>query len=141
MRNYEITFLIDPVLPKEEIATIPDTYLDLMKGANCKIVHADRLGLKQLAYPINKRTTAIYHCVEFQTDDSAIIDKMELAMRRDERIMRFLTVKLDKYGVQYNADKRAGKIPRKREEPKAEVPVERASAPTQASSSSKQEEE
>ena len=35
---------------------------------------------------------------------------MELALRRDERIMRFLTVNLDKYGVKYNADKRAGKI-------------------------------
>ncbi len=141
MRNYEITFLIDPVLSKEDIASIPDTYTDLLKKAGCNIVHADNMGLKQLAYPINKRTTAVYHCVEFQTADSAIIDKMELSMRRDERIMRFLTVKLDKFGVKYNEDKRAGKIPRKRVEKEAEPAPERKSAPTQASSNPKKEEE
>lgn len=36
-------------------------------------------------------------------------------MRRDERIMRFLTIKLDKYGIDYNARKRAGEIPTMKE--------------------------
>ena len=36
--------------------------------------------------------------------------KLELALRRDERIMRFLTVKLDRYGIKYNEDKRNGLI-------------------------------
>ncbi len=141
MRSYEITFLIDPVLSKEDIVAIPATYVDLLKAAGSKIVHQDNMGLKQLAYPINKRTTAVYHCVEFQTSDSSIIDKLELSMRRDERIMRFLTVKLDKYGVQYNADKRAGKFPRKREEKTENTPADRATAPTQATAAAKKEEE
>jgi len=39
-----------------------------------------------------------------------MIPRLELALRRDERIMRFLTVRLDKYGVKYNEDKRKGLI-------------------------------
>jgi small subunit ribosomal protein S6 len=63
-----------------------------------------------LAYPINKRTNGIYFTVEFANETGAFVDDVELALRRDERIMRFLTVKLDKFGVKYNEDKRAGKI-------------------------------
>ena len=44
------------------------------------------------------------------------INKMELALRRDERILRFLTVALDKYGVKYNEDKRNGLIGKSRKE-------------------------
>ncbi|MCB0580871.1 MAG: 30S ribosomal protein S6, partial [Phaeodactylibacter sp.] len=76
----------------------------------CKIVHVDEMGLRQLAYPINRRTSGVYYCVEFEAPNGNFIEQMELALRRDERIMRFLTVTLDKYGVKYNADKRAGKI-------------------------------
>ena len=68
------------------------------------------MGLKQLAFPINKRNSGIYYCVEFNGETGNAISKMELALRRDERIMRFLTVKLDKYGVKYNDDKRNGLI-------------------------------
>ena len=63
-----------------------------------------------MAYPINKKNSGVYKCIEFQSENGAVIPKMELAMRRDERIMRFLTVKLDKYGVKYNEDKRNGLI-------------------------------
>ena len=43
-------------------------------------------------------------------EEGSFVDKLELALRRDERIMRFLSVKLDKYGVKYNDDKRNGLI-------------------------------
>ena len=110
MRNYEVTFIIDPVLATEEIKAIPKTYSDLLQKSDCKIVHKDDMGLKQLAYPIKKRTTGVYHCIEFQAKSGDAIDRIELALRRDERIMRFLTVHLDKYGIKYNEDKRNGLI-------------------------------
>ncbi|RME94794.1 MAG: 30S ribosomal protein S6, partial [Bacteroidetes bacterium] len=68
------------------------------------------MGLRTLAYPINKRNSGVYYCIEFQTERGDFIDDVELALRRDERIMRFLTYKLDKYGVKYNEDKRNGLI-------------------------------
>lgn len=110
MRNYEVTFIVDPVLSGEEIKATAQTYVDHLQKEGCQIVHVDEMGLRQLAYPINKRTTGIYYCVEFEAPTGELNDSMELSLRRDERILRFLTVALDKYGVQYNADKRAGKI-------------------------------
>ncbi|RMG78041.1 MAG: 30S ribosomal protein S6 [Bacteroidetes bacterium] len=110
MRNYEVTFIVDPVLTGDEIKGTAQSYVDRLQNDGCKIVAVDEMGLRQLAYPINKRTTGIYYCIEFQTETGNVIDPLELTFRRDERVMRFLTVKLDKYGVEYNEKKRAGKI-------------------------------
>ena len=110
MKHYEVTFIVDPVLSGDEIKSTAKTYQDMLVTEGCKIVHVDEMGLKQLSYSINKRSSGIYFCIEFGTDGGEIIPKLELALRRDERIMRFLTVKLDKYGVKYNEDKRNGLI-------------------------------
>ena len=115
MRQYEVTFIVDPVLPGDEIKKAAQSYEDLLKKEGCKIVAIDELGLKTLAYPINKRNSGLYFTHEFQAENGAIIPKLELAMKRDERIMRYLTIKLDKYGVKYNDDKRNGKIGKKQE--------------------------
>ncbi len=110
MRNYEVTFIVDPVLSGEEIKTTAQTYSDMLKNAGAEIVHIDEMGLRTLAYPINKRNSGVYYCIEFKVPNGEIIDDLELALRRDERIMRFLSFKLDKFGIKYNEDKRAGKI-------------------------------
>ena len=116
MKQYEVTFIVDPVLSGEETKATAQTYVDHLKSEGCSIVHVDEMGLKQLAYPINRKTSGFYYCIEFQANDGDLISKMELALRRDKRIMRFLTVKLDKHGVKYNDDKRNGLIGRKRQE-------------------------
>ncbi|MCB0606314.1 MAG: 30S ribosomal protein S6 [Lewinellaceae bacterium] len=116
MSNYEITFIVDPVLSGDEIKGTAQTYVDLLQNEGCVIVHVDEMGLRQLAYPINKRSSGIYYCVEFQSETGGVIDQMELAFRRDERIMRYLTLKLDKYGVKYNDDKRKGLIGKKKKQ-------------------------
>lgn len=110
MHQYEVTFIIDPVLSGDEIKTTASTYESLLKDNNCSIVHVNDMGLRQLAYSINKKSSGIYYCIEFSTPTGEVISKVELALRRDERIMRFLTVKLDKYGVKYNSDRRSGVI-------------------------------
>lgn len=119
MRNYEVTFIVDPVLSGEETKATAQTYVELLESEDCKIVHVDEMGLRQLAYPINKRTSGVYYTIEFSVETGEVISKMELSLRRDERIMRFLTVKLDKYGVKYNDDKRNGLIGKKRKEDEA----------------------
>lgn len=110
MRNYEVTFIVDPVLSSDEIKSAAQTYEEFIKNEGGTITHIDEMGLRQLAYPINKRSSGIYYTIEFEIESGSIIGKLELSMRRDERIMRFLTVALDKYGVKYNDDKRNGKI-------------------------------
>ena len=110
MRHYEVTFIVDPVLSGDEIKRTAKTYEDMLVTEGSGITHIDEMGLKQLAYPINKRSSGIYYCIEFSNKTGTLIPKLELALRRDERIMRFLTVGLDKYGVNYNEDKRQGRI-------------------------------
>lgn len=127
MNQYEVTFIVDPVLSGDEIVATAQTYVDHLQGEGCKIVHVEEMGLRQLAYPLNKRTTGVYFCIEYSSEKGSINDKMELAFRRDERIIRFLTVKLDKYGVKYNDDKRKGLIGKKR--PEKVATAEETSAP------------
>jgi len=114
---------VDPVLSDTEIKSTMHTYEELLKNENASIVHVDEMGLRQLAYPIKKRTTGVYYSIEYASETGAVIPKMELALRRDERIMRFLTISLDRYGVKYNDDKRNGLIGKKKsseETPKEE---------------------
>ena len=110
MRHYELTFIVDPVLSNEEIQSVRQTYEDQVKKQGCKIVHVEDGGLKQLAYPLNKRNSGIYYTIEFEAKTAKRIAPIELALRRDERIMRYLTISLDKFGVKYNEDKRNGLI-------------------------------
>lgn len=120
MKNYEVTFIVDPVLSSDDIKSTAQTYVDLISNKGCQIVHVDEMGLRPLAYPINKRHSGVYFCVEFEGNTGDMITDVELALRRDERIMRFLTVKLDKYGVKYNADKRNGLIGKVKKKEKVE---------------------
>jgi len=108
--DFEVTFIVDPVLSGDEIKQTAKTYQDMLVQEGGKIEHVEEMGLKQLAYTISKRSSGIYYCIEFSVPDGSMIPRVELALRRDERIMRFLTVRLDKYGVKYNEDKRKGLI-------------------------------
>jgi small subunit ribosomal protein S6 len=114
MRQYETTFIIDPTLSGDEIGQTAQMYVDFLKTGGCEIIHLEEMGVLQLAYPINKRTSAAYYWVEYNTPEgSDVIEKIELAFRRDENILRYLTIKVDKHRAQYNIDKRAGKFLKK----------------------------
>jgi len=130
MRQYEVTFIVDPVLPNEEITGAAKNYQEQLAQEGCEIVHVDEMGLRPLAYPIHKRTSGIYYTIEFTSPVHDIIEKLELALRRDERIIRFLTVKLDKYGVKYNKDKRDGLIGKSKKDTERKAPEAEAAAAT-----------
>ena len=68
------------------------------------IVNEELWGLRKLAYPIQKKSTGFYTLVEFDADPT-IVKKLETSFRRDERVLRFLTFRLDKYAAEY-AEKR-----------------------------------
>ena len=131
MRHYELTFIVDPVLSHEEIQSVRQTYEDQVKKQGCKIVNVDDAGLKQLAYPLNKRNSGIYYTIEFEAENGTVIAPIELALRRDERIMRYLSIALDKFGVKYNEDKRNGLIKKTTSLPnKVDKPADVAPLPT-----------
>jgi small subunit ribosomal protein S6 len=129
MNHYEVTFIIDPVLSGDEIKSTASTYETLLKDQGATIVHVHEMGLRQMAYPINKKSSGVYYCIEFSSPNGSAIAKTELALRRDERIMRFLTIKLDKYGVQYNEDRRSGKISAYKKKEAKKKPYDNGPAP------------
>ncbi len=110
MRNYETTFIVDPVLSGEEIKATAQAYVEHLRKENCEIVYVDEMGLRTLAYSINKKNSGVYYSIEYKAENGVFLRAFELALQRDVRILRFLTVALDKFGVQYNQDKRDGKI-------------------------------
>lgn len=117
MKHYEVTFIIDPVLSGDGIKQTAEMYVTFLKGEGAELVHVEDWGIRQLAYPIAKRTSGAYFTLEFKTEKSGLIADLELAFRRDERVIRFLTMALDKFAVKYNQDKRAGLIGKKKDKP------------------------
>ena len=111
LSQYETVFILTPVLSEDDAKKTIAAYADLLKSQGAEIVHEEHWGLKNLRYPIKKKTTGIYHLLEYKGTGKAI-DTLEVAFRRDENVLRFLTVKLDKYAIKYNDDKRAGLVGR-----------------------------
>lgn len=111
LTQYETVFILTPVLSEDNAKSTINAYVELLKSQGAEIVHQEHWGLKNLRYQINKKTTGIYHLVEFKASGKAVAN-LEIAFRRDENVLRFLTVRLDKYAVKYNDDKRAGLVGR-----------------------------
>lgn len=101
INQYETVFILTPVLSDEQLKEAVDRYKELLKENKCEVVHEETWGLKKLSYPIRKKSTGFYHLFEFRADGT-FIDKLELTFRRDERILRFLTVKLEKDAIEYS---------------------------------------
>ncbi len=104
MNNYETVFILTPVLSDAQTKEAVDKFTQLLKDNGATIVNEENWGLKKLAYPIEKKSTGYYTLVEFDAEPS-VIKTLETAFRRDERVMRYLTFRLDKYAKEY-ADKR-----------------------------------
>ena len=99
MNQYETVFILTPVLSDEQMKEAVKKY------AGAEIVHEENWGMKKLAYPIQKKSTGFYQLIEYKAEGNVIAD-VETELKRDERILRFLTVKLDKHAIAYNEKKR-----------------------------------
>ena len=104
MNQYETVFILTPVLSDAQMKEAVEKFRTFLTDNGCEIVNEEEWGLKKLAYPIQKKSTGFYCLLEFKGEPS-IVKKLEIAFRRDERVIRFLTFRLDKYAVEY-AEKR-----------------------------------
>lgn len=108
MNNYETVFISTPVLSNDEYTRTVKKYTDFIEKNGGAVQHKEDWGIKQLAYPIQKKTTGFYTLLQFQLDP-LLVKKLEVEFKRDESIMRFLTTKLDKHALAY-AEQRRNKI-------------------------------
>lgn len=105
VNQYETVFIMTPVLSDDQMKETVNRYRSWLEEKGAEIVFSDNWGLRKLAYPIQKKSTGFYHLFEFRAEGDIILE-LEVVFKRDEKILRFLTVKLDKHAVAYNEKKR-----------------------------------
>ena len=113
MNQYETVFILTPVLSDEQMKETAAKFKKVLTEQGAEIVNEEAWGLKKMAYAIQKKSTGFYCLVEFKAEPE-VIKVLETAFRRDEKVIRFQTVKLDKYAVEY-AEKRRNKLGKKEE--------------------------
>ncbi len=113
MNQYETVFILTPVLSDEQMKETVAKFKTLLTDKGAEILNEETWGLKKMAYAIQKKSTGFYCLLEFKAEPE-VIKTLETGYRRDEKVIRFMTVKLDKYAVQY-AEKRRNKLAKKEE--------------------------
>ena len=126
LKSYETVFIATPVLSDSQMKEAVAKYTSLIKENGGEIVYEEDWGLKQLAYPIQHKTSGFYYLIEFKADPS-FVATLETQYHRDERIIRFITVSLDQHALAYaehrrqnRASKKAAPAPVKEEAPVVE---------------------
>jgi small subunit ribosomal protein S6 len=115
INQYETVFIATPVLSEAQMKEAVEKFRKVITENKGEIIHEEDWGLKKLAYPIQKKSTGFYHLFEFKSD-SQFINKLETEYRRDERIIRFLSFKMDKHSIAYSEKKRKMKSESKEKE-------------------------
>ena len=98
MNHYETVFILNPVLSDTQIKETVQKFDDYLVSKGAELVSKEDWGLKKLAYPIQKKKSGFYHLFEYKVSGQEIT-AFELEFRRDDSVMRYLTVKLDKHAA------------------------------------------
>ncbi|MFH0893838.1 MAG: 30S ribosomal protein S6 [Bacteroidota bacterium] len=112
LNHYEAVFIMTPVLSEDQMKETVNKFQKILKDKGAQFVYENHWGLRKLAYPIQKKTTGFYHLFEFKAEGDSI-SEFEVAFKRDERILRFLTIRLDKFSIAYAEKKRANRQEKK----------------------------
>lgn len=108
MNHYEAVFILNPVLSEDQVKETVKKFVDHIRANKGTITQEENWGLKKLKYTIQKKKTGFYYLIEFQADGK-IINDLEVEFKRDERVIRWQTVKLDKFALEY-AERRKKKM-------------------------------
>ncbi len=111
MKSYESVFILNPALSEEQVEKSVLKYEKFLKSNGAKLIHKENWGLKKLAYTIENKNSGFYNLFQFEAP-SEIISNFELEFARDETVMRYLTVALDKHAIAW-AEKRKNRKPKK----------------------------
>ena len=111
MKNYETVFILNPGLSEEQVQKAVDKYEKYLKSNGSKIIAKEIWGLKKLAYTIQNKNSGFYNLIEY-TAPADVVSSLEVEFSRDETIMRYLTVTLDKDALAW-AEKRRNRNTKK----------------------------
>src|SRR5512133_3884269 len=114
MNNYEAVFILTPVLSDVQMKEAVEKFKALLVAEGSEIVPEESWGLRKLEYPIEKKSSGFYHMLEFKANPT-VVAKLELNFRRDERVIRYLTIKQEKYHALYAEKRRSLKQSKEKE--------------------------
>ncbi len=103
MRRYETIFILDPDVSEEQRGSVFGRLSDLMGQKNGLQVALDEWGAKKLAYEIKKKHRGYYVRLDY-CGAGDLVDEIERFFRIDDRVLKYMTIVLDK-----NADLEAVK--------------------------------
>ena len=107
-RTYEVMYIVNPETAADKIEKLNDAVGKLIEKEGGEVVRVDNIGIRNLAYPIEKKTEG--HYVLFEVNGSGQeIAELERRMRVNDMIMRYITVRVDE------DRKKADKVRAKRE--------------------------
>jgi small subunit ribosomal protein S6 len=107
LQSYELMIIFTPVLAEEEYKNAQQKFTEIITSNGGSITASEAMGLRNLAYPIAKKTTGLFWLVEYQAPTS-VNHTLEIQMGRDENIIRQMITRLDRYAVEYNDRRRKG---------------------------------
>jgi small subunit ribosomal protein S6 len=108
MNHYETVFILNPVLSDVQVKETVSKFEEFLTSRGAEMISKEDWGLKKMAYEIQNKKSGFYHLFEFKVAGEVLI-AFETEFRRDERVMRFLTVSLDKHAISW-AERRRTKL-------------------------------
>ena len=95
MTCYETMFVVKPTLTEEEINAQITKVKDVLAKEGAELVATDDMGMRKLAYPVDKHARG-YYTVLFYKAEGPTIAELERNIKNNEEIIKFLTVKYSK---------------------------------------------
>ena len=120
--HYETVIIFSPLLSDDDVKREVSKYNKMVTDGGATIVEERHWGLRQLSYPIEGKSNGIYYIMEF-AGPGTLHQKLEIEFKRNENIMRWLTVALDKYAIEYNDKRRKGLVGKKKEPAAEKKPI------------------
>lgn len=111
MRKYETFFITDPDLPDDVNAVVDEKLKAVITSNGGDVLTYVSWGKKRLAYTVKKHTRGHYILMEY-AGGPGLVAELERNMRLDERVLKFITVKLDdRYDPEREAALKAAATP------------------------------
>ena len=113
-KQYESVFILTPVLSEQQMKDAAKKFTEILVKGGSEVLNEENWGLKKLTYSINGKATGFYNLIEFKANP-AMVEVLETEYRRDEKVIRFLTVSLNKDAIKYGERRKKGEFNKKKE--------------------------
>jgi small subunit ribosomal protein S6 len=93
-RQYEVVFIVDPTADEDEVTRLTDGFKQIVTDQGGVITKSETMGRRQLAYEILHKTEGSFWLLEIEGSGKEIAE-LERRMRVNDRIIRYITVRVD----------------------------------------------